>query len=65
MASERDIKGGLANLSKWVCTDCGYIYDPSYGDTGSGIKAGVPFEELPADWIMPGMRGQAGEVQRA
>ena len=40
-------------MSKWECTICGYIYDPSEGDPQSGIEPGTPFEELPQDWVCP------------
>jgi rubredoxin len=39
--------------SKWVCTSCGYIYDPETGDKEHGIPPGIPFEKLPEDWICP------------
>jgi flavin reductase (DIM6/NTAB) family NADH-FMN oxidoreductase RutF/rubredoxin len=38
---------------KYKCGVCGYIYDPAVGDPDSGIKAGTPFETLPADWTCP------------
>ena len=31
---------------RYVCTVCGYIYDPAEHD-------GIPFEDLPADWRCP------------
>jgi len=37
----------------WVCSACGYIYDPSEGDPDQNIPPGVPFEELPAVWVCP------------
>jgi rubredoxin len=40
-------------MQKYKCTVCGYIYDPEKGDPDSGIKAGTPFEGLPADWVCP------------
>ena len=40
-------------LQKWECTICGYIYDPEKGDLEHGINAGVPFDELPEDWVCP------------
>lgn len=39
--------------SKFRCKVCGYIYDPEKGDPNGGIKPGIPFEELPDDWICP------------
>jgi rubredoxin len=40
-------------MKKYVCTACGYIYDPAQGDPDSGIKPGTPFEALPDDWVCP------------
>jgi rubredoxin len=40
-------------MQKWVCTVCGYVYDPSKGDPENGVAAGTPFEKLPADWVCP------------
>jgi glyoxylase-like metal-dependent hydrolase (beta-lactamase superfamily II)/rubredoxin len=38
---------------KYVCSICGYVYDPAVGDTERGIPAGTPFEKLPEDWKCP------------
>ena len=38
---------------KYVCTVCGYVYDPEAGDPDSGIAPGTPFEEIPDDWACP------------
>jgi len=40
-------------MIKYVCTACGYTYDPVQGDPENGIKPGTPFEELPDDWVCP------------
>lgn len=40
-------------MKKYVCDVCGYIYDPAVGDPDGDIKAGTPFEKLPADWVCP------------
>lgn len=40
-------------MDKYVCTVCGYIYDPEKGDSTSGISPGTAFENLPDDWICP------------
>jgi rubredoxin len=40
-------------MAKYICEECGYIYNPAAGDESSGIKAGTPFEKLPADWVCP------------
>ena len=38
---------------KYVCDLCGYVYDPSQGDSAGGIKPGTSFADLPADWVCP------------
>jgi rubredoxin len=45
------VEGG--RMDKYVCTVCGYIYDPSKGDPSSDVSAGTAFEKLPADWVCP------------
>lgn len=37
----------------WVCTACGYMYDPNKGDPVQGIKPGTRFENLPDGWACP------------
>ena len=38
---------------KYVCSVCGYVYDPAVGDEKQGIPAGTAFEDLPDDWHCP------------
>ena len=40
-------------MVKYLCTVCGYIYDPEQGDPESKIGPGTLFEELPDDWVCP------------
>ena len=40
-------------MDKYVCTVCGYVYDPAEGDPDGGIAPGTPFEKLPDDWVCP------------
>ncbi len=40
-------------MDKYVCTICGYIYDPAQGDPASGVKPGTSFESLPDSWVCP------------
>ena len=37
----------------WVCSSCGFIYDPDEGDPDGGIPPGTAFEEIPDDWFCP------------
>lgn len=38
---------------KYVCSVCGYVYDPTTGDPTQGIAAGTKFEDLPENWKCP------------
>jgi len=40
-------------MEKWVCTVCGYVYDPQLGDPGNGVEPGTSFEDVPEDWTCP------------
>ena len=40
-------------MKRYVCTVCGYEYDPVEGDPGGGIAPGTSFEDLPDDWVCP------------
>ena len=43
----------MADMERYVCLVCGYIYDPAVGDKEGGIPPGVSFADLPADWVCP------------
>jgi rubredoxin len=38
---------------KYVCTVCGWVYDPEVGDPDGGIEPGTDFEDIPEDWVCP------------
>jgi rubredoxin len=40
-------------MERYKCVVCGYIYDPSEGDPGSGIEKGISFNNLPDDYACP------------
>ncbi len=40
-------------MQKYVCTVCGYVYDPSEGDPDGGIAPGTAWENVPDDWVCP------------
>jgi rubredoxin len=40
-------------MKKYVCNECGYIYDPAEGDPDADIAPGTAFEDLPEDWVCP------------
>ena len=31
-------------MEKYICTVCGYVYDPELGDPENGIEAGTPLD---------------------
>ena len=40
-------------MDKYVCTACGYIYDPAKGDQEHGQPPGTAFKDLPDNWVFP------------
>lgn len=38
---------------RYVCSVCGYVYDPVKGDPDNGIALGTKFEDLPPSWTCP------------
>jgi rubredoxin len=42
-----------ATAQKYICTSCGFIYDPVDGDPDGGIPPGTAFEDIPDDWFCP------------
>jgi rubredoxin len=40
-------------MDKYVCSICGYVYDPDAGDPDNGIEQGTAFEKLPESWVCP------------
>lgn len=40
-------------MQKYVCSVCGYVYDPAKGDPEGNIAPGTAFADLPEDWTCP------------
>ncbi|MFW9258552.1 rubredoxin [Nostoc sp. CALU 546] len=40
-------------MAKYLCTVCGYEYDPEVGDPDSEIAPRTMFEDIPDDWSCP------------
>ena len=40
-------------MGRYVCDECGYVYDPAVGDPDSGVEPGTAFGDLPEDWVCP------------
>jgi len=51
--NEQSVKKEEQPMDNYVCTVCGYVYDPAKGDPDNGVEPGTPFEKLPDDWVCP------------
>ena len=40
-------------MDSYVCTVCGYVYDPEEGDPDNGVETGTTFEDISDDWTCP------------
>lgn len=40
-------------MDKYVCTVCGYVYDPKQGDPDNGVEPETKWEDVPDDWECP------------
>lgn len=40
-------------MGNYICTVCGWVYDPDLGDPDGAIEPGVEFEDFPDDWWCP------------
>ncbi len=38
---------------KYICSVCGYVYDPAEGSPETGIAPGTAWEALPEGWVCP------------
>jgi rubredoxin len=38
---------------KWMCLNCGYVYNPENGDPDGNIPPGTQWEDIPEDWKCP------------
>ncbi|PIU57626.1 MAG: rubredoxin [Deltaproteobacteria bacterium CG07_land_8_20_14_0_80_38_7] len=51
-------------MQKWVCTICGYVYDPDIGDPDGGVEPGTLFENIPDSWVCPLCGASKSEFER-
>ena len=40
-------------MERFICINCGYIYDPEKGDPENDVPPGTAFDDLPQDWVCP------------
>ncbi len=51
---EPDVKQEqTATAARYVCSVCGYVYDPVNGDPDGGVAPGTRFEDIPESWVCP------------
>jgi len=50
IASAKALKGVIM---KYICSNCGYIYDEEKGDLENGIEPGTKFDDLDESWVCP------------
>ncbi len=50
----------MAEINRYRCKLCGYVYSPLRGEPHNGIPAGTAFEDLPETYLCPicGMEGK-------
>lgn len=51
---------GKADMTRYRCRLCGYIYSPLRGEPHNGIAPGTPFDDLPDSYVCP-VCGQEGK----
>ena len=44
---------GEMKMQKYVCSVCGYVYDPAEGDPDHGVAAGTDWQQVQEDWVCP------------
>jgi rubredoxin len=42
-----------APTRRWICVNCGYIYDQAKGDPDGGVAPGTAWEDIPEHWRCP------------
>ena len=40
-------------MDRYVCSVCGYVYDPADGDPDHDVPAGTSWEDVSEDWVCP------------
>lgn len=43
----------MADVSRYRCEVCDYVYDEARGEPREGLPAGTPWAEVPDDWCCP------------
>lgn len=51
-------------MDSYLCTICGYIYDPTLGDPENGVEPGTAFNDLPKEWTCPICGASKGDFEK-
>ena len=51
-------------MDRYVCTICGYVYDPEPGDPDNSVPAGTKWEDVPDDWECPVCGAGKGDFEK-
>jgi len=46
-------KREVLSMQKYVCTVCGYVYDPEAGEPGQNVAPGTKWEDVPDSFACP------------
>jgi rubredoxin len=46
-------EGNASSAGAYACLVCGWVYDPTEGIPMDQIPPGIPFQDLPGDWVCP------------
>ncbi len=52
-------------MESYICSVCGYTYDPTLGDPDNGVEPGTSFDDLPDDWTCPVCGASKEEFDKA
>jgi flavin reductase (DIM6/NTAB) family NADH-FMN oxidoreductase RutF/rubredoxin len=50
---EPKAKAAGKTSARYICSVCGYVYDPEKGDPDGGVTPGTAFEDIPDSWTCP------------
>jgi rubredoxin len=53
LADSKTLNQRRKKMDKYVCTLCGYVYDPAEGDPDNDVAPGTKWEDVPDDWECP------------
>lgn len=40
-------------MRKWMCLNCGWMYDEALGDPDHGLAPGTAWDAVPDSWVCP------------